>query len=81
MYTYRYSMGWTLIGGHVQVQLKTLVNRHARVQHSRHLKDRHVQVQHKPIVDRHTQVQHRFLKTYMHKCSTGFSRQASQKLL
>jgi hypothetical protein len=54
MHTYRYSVGWTLVGRHAQVHHKALADRHAQVQ-QQDLVSRHVQVHHKALVDRHSQ--------------------------
>jgi len=54
----RYSIHWTLVGRHVQVQhFKTFV-------------DRQAQMQNKALVHRHAQVQRRLLKTVTFRCST-----------
>jgi hypothetical protein len=56
MHTYRYSMGWTLVGRHH----KALADRHAQVQQQA-LVSRHVQVHHKALVDRHAHKQQQAL--------------------
>ena len=60
MHTYRYSVGWTLVGRHVHVHHKALVDRHAQVQQQA-LVSRHVKVHHKVFVDRHAQEQQQAL--------------------
>jgi hypothetical protein len=54
----KYSIHCTLVGKHVQVQCRTLVD------------CRQAQVQNKALVDRNAQMQHRLLKTDTSRCST-----------
>ena len=54
----RYSIHWTRVGKHVQVQHRTLVD------------GRQSQVQNKALVDRDAQMHHRLLKTGTSRCNT-----------
>jgi hypothetical protein len=54
----RYSIHWTHVGKHVQVQHRTLVD------------GRQAQVQNKALVNRIAQMQHRLLKTDTSRCCT-----------
>ena len=74
MHTYRYSVGWTLVGRHMPryitkllqtdthrcVQQQALVSRHVQVHHKA-LVDRHAQEQQQALVDRHVQYSSKLL--------------------